>query len=101
MAWLWEKGPGLFLLEEYESAKKKRREHTGSKSSDFRATTNGGDLILPNIDGITQTIRLGLKDADIGADSVDFISAHATATKMGDVIEAQVNGQGIWRTHRW
>jgi 3-oxoacyl-[acyl-carrier-protein] synthase II len=30
-----------------------------------------------------------LKDAKINPDEVDFISAHATGTKMGDVIEAQ------------
>ena len=29
------------------------------------------------------------KNAKISPDEVDFISAHATATKMGDVIEAQ------------
>jgi 3-oxoacyl-[acyl-carrier-protein] synthase II len=45
------------------------------------------------MDGIVQTIKLGLKDAGIGPDSVDFVSAHATATKMGDVIEAQATGK--------
>ena len=34
-----------------------------------------------------------LKDAAISADSVDFVSAHATATKMGDIIEAQAVGK--------
>ena len=33
--------------------------------------------------------RQGLADAALNPDDVDFISAHATATKMGDVIEAQ------------
>ena len=55
----------------------------------FACNNNGGDLILPNLNGIMQTIRLGLADASIPADAVDLISAHATATKMGDVIEAQ------------
>ena len=55
----------------------------------FACNNNGGDLILPNLGGITQTIRLSLQDAAIPADAVDLISAHATATKMGDVIEAQ------------
>ena len=59
----------------------------------FSCNNNGGDLILPNMDGITQTIKLGLKDAAISADSVDFLSAHATATKIGDVIEAQAAGK--------
>ncbi|MCP4022839.1 MAG: 3-oxoacyl-ACP synthase, partial [Desulfobacteraceae bacterium] len=55
----------------------------------FSCNNNGGDLILPNTDGIKATIRLGLESAGIGPDDVDFISAHATATRMGDVIEAR------------
>jgi 3-oxoacyl-[acyl-carrier-protein] synthase II len=45
------------------------------------------------MDGITRTIKLGLKDAAISADAVDFVSAHATGTKMGDAIEAQATGK--------
>ena len=44
---------------------------------------------MPNLNGITTTLRLALQDAEIEAADVDFISAHATATKMGDVIESQ------------
>ena len=85
-------GAGAVLLEEYESARKRNANILGEIIG-FSCNNNGGDLILPNIDGITQTIRLGLKDADIGSDSVDFICAHATATKMGDAIEAQAIGR--------
>ncbi|MCP4683434.1 MAG: 3-oxoacyl-ACP synthase [Desulfobacterales bacterium] len=85
-------GAGAVLLEEYESAKK-RGASMLAEIIGFSCNNNGGDLILPNIDGITETIRLGLKDAGISADSVDFVSAHATATKMGDAIEAQAMGR--------
>lgn len=81
-------GAGAVLLEEYEFAKKRGANILGEIIG-FSCNNNGGDLILPNINGISETIRLGLKDARISADSVDLISAHATATKMGDVIEAQ------------
>jgi len=54
----------------------------------FSCNNNGGDLILPNMNGITETIKLGLENAKIGPDEVDFVCAHATATKMGDVAEA-------------
>ena len=81
-------GAGAVMLEEYESARKRgapiRAEVIG-----FACNNNGGDLILPNLGGITQTIRLGLKAAAINADEVDLVSAHATGTKMGDVIEAR------------
>src|SRR6056297_3111670 len=81
-------GSGAVLLEEYESARKRGARILGEIIG-FSCNNNGADLILPNLDGITETIRLGLKSAEIEPKDVDFISAHATATKMGDVIEAR------------
>lgn len=81
-------GGGAVLLEEYESAKNRGADILGEIIG-FGCNNNGGDLILPNLEGITTTLRLALQDADITPSEVDFISAHATATKMGDVIESQ------------
>jgi 3-oxoacyl-[acyl-carrier-protein] synthase II len=81
-------GAGAVLLEEYERARK-RGATILAEVIGFSCNNNGGDLILPNINGIAETMRLALQDARIPADDVDFISAHATGTKMGDVIEAQ------------
>jgi 3-oxoacyl-[acyl-carrier-protein] synthase II len=81
-------GAGAVLLEEYEFARK-RGAPILAEVIGFACNNNGGDLILPNLHGITQTIRLGLKEAKIHADEVDIVCAHATGTKMGDVIEAQ------------
>jgi 3-oxoacyl-[acyl-carrier-protein] synthase II len=81
-------GAGAVLLEEYEFARK-RGAHILAEVLGFACNNNGGDLILPNLNGITQTIRLCLQDASLPATAVDLVSALATATKMGDVIEAQ------------
>ncbi|MBI5556902.1 MAG: 3-oxoacyl-ACP synthase [Deltaproteobacteria bacterium] len=81
-------GGGAVLLEEYESAKRRGAKILGEIIG-FACNNNGGDLILPNLAGITATLRLALQDAEISPGAVDFISAHATGTKMGDVIEAQ------------
>ena len=81
-------GAGILLLEELESAKARGADIIGEIIG-FASNNNGGDLILPNLEGITATLHLALNDAGIPADEVDFISAHATATKMGDVIESQ------------
>ena len=81
-------GGGAVLLEEYESAKK-RGAPILAEIVGFACTNNGGDMILPNLDGITATLEQALACAQIRAEEVDFISAHATATKMGDIIEAQ------------
>jgi 3-oxoacyl-[acyl-carrier-protein] synthase II len=94
-------GGAAVLLEDYESAKARGADIIGEVIG-FACNNNGGDLILPNLDGITATLRLALEDADIKPDEVDFISAHATATKMGDVIESQaiheVYGSRPWVT---
>ena len=84
-------GAGAVLLESYESARKRGADILAEVIG-FSCNNNGGDLILPNRDGITQTIKLGLKDASVRPDAVDFISAHATATRHGDAIEAQATG---------
>jgi len=76
------------LLEEYEHARRRGAEILGEVVG-FACNNNGGDLILPNMNGISETLRIGLRDAALNPDQVDFISAHATATKMGDIIEAQ------------
>jgi 3-oxoacyl-[acyl-carrier-protein] synthase II len=81
-------GAGAVLLEEYEFARK-RGANILAEVIGFACNNNGGDLILPNLNGITQTIRLCLQDASLPTTAVDLVSAHATATKMGDVIEAQ------------
>lgn len=81
-------GAGAVILEEYEFARKRGADILAEVVG-FSCNNNGGDLILPNIEGIKETIRMGLDDAHISSDQVDFISAHATGTKMGDVIEAQ------------
>ena len=81
-------GAGAVLLEECEFARK-RGAPILAEVMGFACNNNGGDLILPNLGGIRETIRIGLKEAKINADEVDFISAHATGTKMGDVIESQ------------
>jgi 3-oxoacyl-[acyl-carrier-protein] synthase II len=81
-------GAGAILLEEYEQARRRGAPILGEVIG-FACNNNGGDLILPNLAGITETLRIGLRDAALTADRVDFISAHATGTKMGDIIEAQ------------
>ncbi len=81
-------GAGAVMLEEYEFARK-RGANILAEVIGFACNNNGGDLILPNLNGITNTLKLGLENAKINSAEVDLVSAHATATKMGDIIEAQ------------
>jgi 3-oxoacyl-[acyl-carrier-protein] synthase II len=84
-------GAGAVILEALDVAKKRGAVILGEVIG-FACMNNGGDLILPNKDGIARTIRTALDSARINPDQVDFISAHATATKTGDVMEAQAIG---------
>jgi 3-oxoacyl-[acyl-carrier-protein] synthase II len=81
-------GAGAVMLEEFDFARK-RGAPILAEVIGFSCNNNGGDLILPSLTGITHTIQIGLEAARINADEVDLISAHATGTKMGDVIESQ------------
>lgn len=81
-------GAGAVMLEEYEHARKRGAEILAEVIG-FSCSNNGGDLILPNADGVKRTIRMGLENAGLNPGDVGFISAHATSTKMGDIIEAQ------------
>jgi len=81
-------GAGAVVLEEYEFARKRGAPVLGEILG-FCCTNNGGDLILPNTNGIVRTIRGSLENARIGPEQVDYVSAHATATVMGDIIEAK------------
>jgi 3-oxoacyl-[acyl-carrier-protein] synthase II len=81
-------GGAAVMLEEYEFARKRGADILAEVIG-FACNNNGGDLILPNLTGITNTLKLGLENAGINPEDVDLISAHATATKMGDIIEAQ------------
>ncbi len=84
-------GAGAVMLEEYEFAKK-RGANILAEVIGFACNNNGGDLILPNLHGITETLKLGVENAKVNPQDVDLVSAHATATKMGDIIEAQAIG---------
>jgi len=81
-------GSGAILLEEYEFAKKRGATILGEVIG-FSSSCNGGNLVNPVVEGIKQTLGMGLENAKISADEVDFISAHATSTKIGDIVEAQ------------
>ncbi|PKN51725.1 MAG: 3-oxoacyl-ACP synthase [Deltaproteobacteria bacterium HGW-Deltaproteobacteria-13] len=81
-------GAGAVMLEEYEYARKRGANILGEVIG-FACNNNGGDMILPNLTGITSTLKLGVENAGINPQDIDLISAHATATKMGDIIEAQ------------
>ncbi|MBI5501376.1 MAG: beta-ketoacyl-[acyl-carrier-protein] synthase family protein [Deltaproteobacteria bacterium] len=94
-------GAGAVLLEDLDGARRRGAPILGEVLG-FGCGNNGGDMILPNLAGVEQTLRMGLENAKLAPDDVDFVSAHATGTRMGDVIEAQairnICGERPWVT---
>ncbi len=81
-------GAGAVMLEELEAARKRGAPILGEIIG-FSTNNNGGNLIMPDLFGVTKTLEMGLESAKTAAQDVDFISAHATATRIGDVVEAR------------
>ena len=57
-------GGGAVLLEEYESARRRGAPILGEILG-FACNNNGGDLILPNLEGITTTLRLRITSYNV------------------------------------
>lgn len=96
-------GAGILVLEELERAKKRGAKiygelvGYGSTADAFRVTD-----IHPEGRGATSCIRMALRDAGLNTDSLDYINAHGTSTKVNDQIETlackQSLGQDAYRT---
>ncbi|ADX68250.1 beta-ketoacyl-[acyl-carrier-protein] synthase family protein [Weeksella virosa] len=52
-------------------------------------SSNGGHISTPNVDGPMLAMQKALKQANLSADEISYINAHATSTPVGDSNEAQ------------
>jgi 3-oxoacyl-[acyl-carrier-protein] synthase-1 len=52
-------------------------------------SSDGMHISVPDVNGQIRAISMALKDAGLGPDKIDYINAHATATPVGDQIEAK------------
>ena len=83
-------GAGILILESLERAQ--------SRGAKIFAEIVGAGLTAdayhitapaPGGEGAIRAMRLALKDAGLGPDSVDYINSHGTSTDLGDVTESQ------------
>ena len=81
-------GAGTLILEEYEHAKA-RGAHMYGEVLGCVATSDANHLPNPSPDGQTRTIVRLLAEARVAPEQVDFVSAHATSTPLGDISELQ------------
>ena len=79
-------GAGTLILEEYEHAKK-RGARIYAEIIGFGTSTDGTHITNPNRKTMKNALSLALKDAQISADKIGYVSAHGTGTIAGDIAE--------------
>jgi len=83
-------GAGVLVLEALEHALARGVEPLAEVIG-YGVSADARYLVAPPEDGegAARAMRLALKDAGVGIDEVDYISAHATATDIGDLAETR------------
>src|SRR5262249_24995771 len=79
-------GGGVLVLESLESARRRgARIHAELLAAE--AGADGCHLPQPSQEGQTRVMRLALERAGVRPEQIDFVSAHALSTPLGDTTE--------------
>ena len=79
-------GAGVLILESEKSALE-RGAGILAEITGFSATSDGYHLTQPSLEGVSEAMRLCLNDAGLSPMEIDYINAHATATRWNDKTE--------------
>lgn len=81
-------GATILVLEEYEHALKRDCKIYGEIIG-YSNTTDAYHVTKPALDGEIRCMKVAIDDAGISPKYIDYVSAHATSTPLGDHIESQ------------
>jgi nodulation protein E len=81
-------GAGIFVLEEYEHAKR-RGATILAEFSGAGMSADAGDIVLPSVDGAAKALAGALADAQLAPQDIDYINAHGTGTPANDPTESK------------
>jgi len=83
-------GAGVMVLEALEHALA-RGATPLAEVTGYGVSSDAAYLVAPSENGVgaARAMRLALRDAGIEASAVDYVSAHATSTDVGDLAETQ------------
>jgi 3-oxoacyl-[acyl-carrier-protein] synthase II len=81
-------GAGVLVLEELEMAKR-RGAHIYAELIGYGASSDAHSMVQPpdGGEGAQRCMRMALKDARLDLERVNYINAHGTSTKQGDIAE--------------
>jgi 3-oxoacyl-[acyl-carrier-protein] synthase II len=81
-------GAATLVLESLEHAQE-RGAQILAEVLGFGTTCDGAHVTHPQVDGISEAMRLALADADLPPSAIQYVNAHATGTPLGDIAESQ------------
>lgn len=79
-------GAAVFVLEEFEAAKKRGAEIL-AEISGFAMNSDAGDIVSPSQSGASRAIKGALIDSKLNPEDVAYINAHGTGTTVNDKTE--------------
>lgn len=81
-------GAATVIIESLESALKRNAPILGEIIG-YGFSSNGEHISNPSFEGQTRSLQMALNQANVSADAIDYVNAHATSTPVGDSMEAQ------------
>lgn len=79
-------GTGVLVLEELEHARR-RGARVYAEVLGVSTASDGSHLPVPSVEGQARTMRRLFRSSGVRPEEVDYVSAHATSTPLGDVAE--------------
>ena len=81
-------GSGAVVLEELEHALARGAKIYGEVVG-YATSCDGSHITTPSKEGMQHVIESSLADAQLKAEDIEYVNAHATATYKGDIAESQ------------
>jgi 3-oxoacyl-[acyl-carrier-protein] synthase II len=79
-------GAAMFVLESLESAVQ-RGAPVLAELLGYGAAADASHIANPNVDGQARAMQAALDDAGLTPEEIDYVNAHGTATRVGDLCE--------------
>ncbi|HCN52696.1 MAG: beta-ketoacyl-[acyl-carrier-protein] synthase family protein [Prevotella sp.] len=93
-------GAAALVLEDYDSAMK-RGAPILAEVCGYGFSSNGGGISEPSDDGSVIAMQRAMKDAGMETEDIDYVNAHATSTRQGDMFEAIALDRLFKGKHAW